>query len=460
MARILNEQLYRMYSLIYGKEKINNKLNTLREQAEKAELVTDDVTKFFDNLQNIKTPLTQQQRGSMTFQKDVETFQIGLLLLGYELPRFGVDGKFGPETARAVMKFTEDNLKNLSESSTKLRSTLNQLGYDEKGSEISSGGEITNELSTIVSDILKDFKQTNPNVDVVITAGNDRYHKTLNYNSKHKVGQAIDLVIKPYSRQNAQSLISVLEKYRAKDNKFYYLDEYTNPTKAATGGHFHLQYSDGSQIKQSGEITNAVVTDKFVEKMIEMLRAKNIQSSDIKQYTSLTSGDNNLFTDLDLSTDEGYKKYKDICQKFIETRRSNLLRINGDMLASAAKRAFEKYGKYVPPELALSQLTLEGGFSDNPNHRPIKTKNPFNVGNVDSGGNKYFDSVQSSINTYYDLIAKNYLTGGKTAADLMKNFVNRDNNRYATAGAYERGLLPIAKQVKSISNKTIGDEYA
>jgi peptidoglycan hydrolase-like protein with peptidoglycan-binding domain len=33
--------------------------------------------------------------------------QIGLIILGYDLPVHGVDGLFGPETARAVTKFTK-----------------------------------------------------------------------------------------------------------------------------------------------------------------------------------------------------------------------------------------------------------------------------------------------------------------------------------------------------------------
>jgi murein DD-endopeptidase MepM/ murein hydrolase activator NlpD len=36
--------------------------------------------------------------------------QIGLILLGYDLPRFGVDGLFGPETAAAVKEFTKEKL--------------------------------------------------------------------------------------------------------------------------------------------------------------------------------------------------------------------------------------------------------------------------------------------------------------------------------------------------------------
>lgn len=474
MKKTLREELERIHTLTYGKKIIEeqgflDKLLTgvgLKDKEDvkkvdepgKADLVTDDVNEFFKTLETEANSngLTQQEKGSMEFQKGVESMQIGLMLLGYELPKHGVDGLFGPETAQAVRKFKKDN-SILNEDAQDLRGTLSSLGYQEKSGQLSSGGDITDDISNIVSEILKEFKVQKPDVKVVATSGNDKFHKGLNYQSKHTLGQAVDLVLQPYTAENAKVFKSILDSYKSKNNKFGYIDEYTNPSGASTGGHFHLQYGDGSSSIGASAATE-IATPEMLKKLIELLKQRGVKSEEIKKYidSAVTTGGGAQFTDLDLTTEEGFKAYSLICNKFIANRPPNLLGITGDMLANGARNAFRKYRKYVPPELALAQLAAEGGIGNrDPESRPIRTKNPFNVGNVDSGANEYQNSVEDGIQRYYDLIAKDYLVKGKTANDLVQNFVNKNGSRYATA-KYE----PVINKLAGEANRIAAPIYA
>ena len=297
MKKTLQEELERIHGITYGKEVmtegfLDNILSKVglkkKDDPKKADLVSKDVEQLYSTLEDAvsKGGLSQQQKGSMGFQKEVESMQIGLTLLGYTLPKYGIDGLFGPETASAVSKFTSENVEKLNEDASELRSTLDDLGYDEKGNELTSGGQITDEISGIVSDILIDYKSVKPKVQVVVTAGNDKFHQGTK--SRHTMGQAVDLVLKPYNSENAKAFMNVLNKYKSKDGKFSYIDEYTNPSKTATGGHFHLQYGAGKAVggpsggSSSASMTKA--TPEMLNKLIELLKAKNIEDTDIKQY--------------------------------------------------------------------------------------------------------------------------------------------------------------------------------
>lgn len=120
MKKSLQEDLKRIHTLTYGSEVMNEGFldNILKavgikksDDPKKADLVSDDVQSFYTTLEDAAgSGGLSQQSGGITFQKGVESMQIGLKLLGYELPRYGVDGLFGPETASAVSKFTQEKL--------------------------------------------------------------------------------------------------------------------------------------------------------------------------------------------------------------------------------------------------------------------------------------------------------------------------------------------------------------
>jgi hypothetical protein len=311
--RTLLEEIKRIQEITYGNRVTKNGFigNLLGEQSttkiddpKKADFVGTDISgkelpnkklvqDFYDTLENAINSggLTQQKSGSYTYQKEVESMQIALELLNYDLPKFGVDGLFGPETASAVIKYSKDNDiginkdDSLNENSEEIRSTLSDLGYSEKGNEIDNGGEVSDDISSILTKILKDFKITNPDVKITVTGGNDKFHKGLGYSSKHTEGKAIDLTISPYNTKNLNSFRSLLDKYQLSNSNFTYYDEYTNPSGAATAGHFHLQYGKGgTKNSKSPKISGVVATPELLKKLLDSVKTKNLTPQELRTF--------------------------------------------------------------------------------------------------------------------------------------------------------------------------------
>ena len=439
----------------------------------KADFISANVDDFYKVLDSIKSPITQQKYGSMTRQQGVEAVQIGLQLLGYSFPKFGTDGLFGPETAAAVNKYkqdkdiVDDDTAEVNAVADANATDLNEMmliapipitsdikhGFNEKrGNRIHGGIDIGAKVGTPIKAIADGKVIAAGSLDSKCGDGVSIEHADglrssychlsgINVKSGDviKQGHTIGLTggavgAKGSGNSKGPHLHLTLKKNGQRVDPMQYF-----------GSSIGTYYDSGS----SGTVLGgATISIELVKQLISDLKSANITSDDIKKHIdpAVTSGGSADFTDLDLNTAEGVESYKKICDNFIQQRNPSA-QVNGEMMADAAERVFKRYGKYVPPELALAQLALEGGISNNPNARPIKTKNPFNVGNTGTKDNPQA-SFKDGVNLYYDLIARKYLVKGKTASDLVNDFKNENGLAYAEAGTYEAGLKKLIGNIR------------
>jgi len=190
------------------------------------------------------------------------------------------------------------------------------------------------------------------------------------------------------------------------------------------------------------------------------------------------------FDNLNLKSSPDFEKYEDSCNKWIDSQKpffnskeyheltpkelgggeatspTNKDYVIGRYFADSAKHHYEITGKYLPWELAMAQCTVEGGLSktgkyaDGKITRPIKTKNPFNVGNTDAangrpGNDRYFKTIPDGIDAYYKLMTNNYLEL-RTPDELLQtgNFKNSAGNNYAT-DSYPNAVADMVSRIKS-----------
>jgi hypothetical protein len=457
--RTLKEELERIHTITYGKkflmeDDLITKLiqggdsNATKpiDDPSKADYVEGDVRKFFNDLKSINEPISQQKLGSMLYQKNVELVQIGLVLLGYELPRHGIDGLFGPETADAVKKYKSDN-NILSE---EFIPGIDEMVWNKMPWGMNDGNKVDG-IQWSGHDTHIHFGFTTPDTAIKViekalslglrasenpyTTGVDNGVHTVDsfhgktfegdFNGK-KLGKGLDVSGDPNKMEELFNWVS---------------------TELGNGDSISME-------KPTTEGNVETVSPEMIQSMATKLELKGVTKEQLdKLVDKVSTGGGDIFTDVDLTTEEGFKQYSKICDLFIRTRQPNLLGITGDMLAEGAKNAFQKYYKYVPPELALAQLAAEGGIGNNDaKSRPIITKNPFNISNTETAS-KTFATVQDGINEYFNLISRRYLGSGKTSNDLIYNFIDKNNQRYASAETYEKVVSSIAKQVNQIAKK-------
>lgn len=130
----------------------------------------------------------------------------------------------------------------------RFRATLDKLGYLEKGRELSNGGDITKETADMGISVAEEIKKQVPGATLVFTGGNDLYHQQLPYNSRHKFGRGLDFVVTPSTPNYIKQVKTILQGYAAGNKpNFKFIDEYANPTRAASGKHFHFSWGPGTE---------------------------------------------------------------------------------------------------------------------------------------------------------------------------------------------------------------------
>ena len=317
MKRSLQEDLIRIHELTYGKSFLNeqedtgflskvlknigiNKDDITNDDPKKADEVSDSVVEFYKNLDDAIAAggLSQQQQGSMTYQAQVESMQIGLILLGYELPSHGVDGLFGPETASAVNKYiTDKGIKSeVNEAFVQLNDTnYSNVKFDKDGTQYDQLNQA----------LLDDLQTAASNAGVVITITTAKSgHGNLTINgrpSRHATNTAVDIaLLDGIGAGGASNESNGNSQFRELGDKVknellnigYALNAEGGNQKAVlwqtnTGGnhfnHLHVSNTEGVSGSAPSE-TMSKATPEFLKSIVDSLKQRGVTSEDLKKH--------------------------------------------------------------------------------------------------------------------------------------------------------------------------------
>ena len=321
MKKTLTEELRRMHTMIYGEQIVeqeqfvDNFLKSIgfkkEDEPEKADLVDDNLDDFYDTLESAAQSggISEQKSGGMEYQKDVESMQIGLILLGYDLPRFGVDGLFGPETASAVKKFTNDHVKDdggkdINEAVSLVGSNSNLIGKPGQGTHSASGWE-NNNAWDVASPVGTDVRSLTSGKVLRVRKGDGTMKKSgvkKIYGDQVKVKSNdgpdvfythIDSTVNQGDSVNAGDVIGKIMTIPGMPSHVHValsygdLSDYDSGLSNATGG--------SSSASSGGSSSGMVKASKeMLLKMIELLKAENITSEDLKKLVDPLKGGGNI----------------------------------------------------------------------------------------------------------------------------------------------------------------------
>jgi len=317
MKKSLQEDLKRIHELTYGKSFLNEQEDNgflskvlkkvglkrddiIGKDPKKADEVGDNVKEFYKNLDDAIAAggLSQQQHGSMTYQAQVESMQIGLILLGYELPVHGVDGLFGPETASAVKKYkTDKGIKDeVNEAFVQLNDTsYSNVKFDKDGTQYDQVNQA----------LLDDLQAAASKANVVVTITTAKSgHPNLTIGgkeSRHSTNTAVDIaILNGVNAGGASNEINGNSQFRELGNSLkselvnmgYSLNAEGGNQKAVlwqtnTGGnHFnHLHVSNTQGVSGSAPSESmAKATPEFLKSLVDSLEQKGVTSEDLKKH--------------------------------------------------------------------------------------------------------------------------------------------------------------------------------
>ena len=245
----------------------------------------DTIYEFLENFEDIVNSGNDYSTDmSSEYIGDIEMIQVALKFLGYS--NINTDGLYTQNTEKSVREFQGDNrlpltgvaddetlesifyelkIKGFDDndlskflvseipdeeelekdaktiSSVEFKSNVKSLGFKLKsdGEDLDSGGELNGTFLGIVLELLKDYKEIEPNANIYITSGNDNFHHNLEYESLHTKGRALDLTL---GGQFHPGFKKLMDTYKDLYSGFGYIDEYLDPSDASTGPHFHLQF--------------------------------------------------------------------------------------------------------------------------------------------------------------------------------------------------------------------------
>ena len=169
-------------------------------------------------------------------------------------------------------------------STSEFRTKIKGLGYSEKGGELTSGGDLNPQFLDILSSVLDEWKKSNPNCPLKFTSGNDKFHKTRK--SLHTVGLAVDVTL---DNSCKSKFLSLLNSYKQKYNGFSYIDEYSNPSPGATGGHIHISFRTGKPEGGGVEYSSSESGGESVSGFDARTSASNIFNSSLSSLANMVS---------------------------------------------------------------------------------------------------------------------------------------------------------------------------